>query len=200
MSAKEDCAFDDYLSKYFRYPEFFESVCPAGTSQLNRKLNSLVSMIHTGDTDQINKEWFLDLAEKIIYHAYGNYLALNGIRSIKLETRKELLRRLYIGKEFMDENFLSISGIGEVALASNLSEFHFFRSFKQAFGTTTYQYILSKKLELAKSMMTDAQVSITEVAAICNFPDLFTFSKAFKRHFGVSPSQFQRNNVVTSPR
>jgi AraC family transcriptional regulator len=90
---------------------------------------------------------------------------------------------------------LNISGIGEVALASNLSEFHFFRSFKQAFGITTYQYILSKKLELAKSMMTNRNVSITEIASICNFLDLFTFSKAFKRHFGISPSQFQRDSI-----
>jgi len=195
MSAKEDFEFDNYLSKYFRHPEFFESVCPVGTSQLNRKLNTLVSMIHNGDTEQIDKGWFLDLAEKIIYHAYGNYLALNGIQSIKLETRKELLRRLYIGKQYMDENFLTISGIGEVALASNLSEFHFFRSFKQAFGTTTYQYILNKKLELARSMLTNHEIPITEIAATCNFPDLFTFSKAFKRHFGTSPSQFQKSGI-----
>jgi AraC-like DNA-binding protein len=195
ISAKEDYEFDNYLSKYFSYPEFFESVCPTGTSQLNRNLQALVALIHNGDTDQINKEWFLELAEKIIYHAYGNYLALNGIQSVKLGTRKELLRRLYIGKQYMDENFLNISGVGEVALISNLSEFHFFRSFKQAFGTTTYQYILNKKLELAKTLLSRREIAITEVASICNFPDLFTFSKAFKRHFGISPSQFQRDII-----
>jgi AraC family transcriptional regulator len=195
MSATEDFEFDNYLSKYFNYPEFFETVCPVGTSQFSQKLDALVEMIYKRQTDRIDKEWFLDLAEKIIYHAYGNYLALNGIQSIKLETRKELLRRLYIGKQYMDENFLNISGIGEVALASNLSEFHFFRSFKQAFGITTYQYILSKKLELAKTMMTNRNASITEIASICNFPDLFTFSKAFKRHFGICPSQFQRHSI-----
>ncbi|HEV8282706.1 MAG TPA: AraC family transcriptional regulator [Chitinophagaceae bacterium] len=192
MSAKEDWAFDNYLSKYFTYPEFFESVCPVDNSQFNRKLNALVAMIHHGDTNQINKEWFLDLAEKIVYHAYGNYLALNGIQSVKLETRKELLQRLYRGKQYIDENFLNIQEIGEVAAVSNLSEFHFFRSFKQAFGTTTYQYILNKKLELAKSMLQNRGNSITEIASVCNFPDLFTFSKAFKRHFGVSPSQIQK--------
>lgn len=192
MSAKEDCDFDNYLCKYFSYPEFFESVCPVGCSPFNQKLDRLVSLIRAGETSEINKEWFLDLTEKIIYHAYGNYLALNGIQSIKLETRKELLRRLYIGKQYMDENFLNISGIAEVALVSNLSEFHFFRSFKQAFGTTTYQYILNKKLELAKSMVWKQQLSITEIASTCNFPDLFTFSKAFKRRFGISPSMFQK--------
>ena len=195
MSAKEDYEFDNYLAKYFRYPEFFESICPAGSSQFKKKLNSLVEMIHQRDTDAINKEWFLDLTEKIIYHSYGNYLALNGIQSVKLETRKELLRRVYIGKQFMDDNFLTINDISEVAVASNLSEFHFFRSFKQAFAITTYQYIQNKKLELARRMLHDKNTSITTIASICSFPDLFTFSKAFKRRFGISPSQFQKGSI-----
>ena len=193
MSAKEDHDFDNYLAKYFRYPEFFESVCPVGPSQFKNKLDSLVNMIHHHDTDRINKEWFLDLTEKIIYHSYGNYLALNGIQSVKLETRKELLRRVNIGKQFMDDNFLTINDVSQVAVASNLSEFHFFRSFRQAFGTTTYQYILNKKLELARTMLQERDASITAIASICNFPDLFTFSKAFKRRFGIAPSQFQKD-------
>jgi AraC-like DNA-binding protein len=195
ISAKEDHDFDNYLAKYFRYPEFFESVCPVRSSQFKKKLDSLVNMIHHHETDQINKEWFLDLTEKIIYHSYGNYLALNGIQSVKLETRKELLRRVNIGKQFMDDNFLNINDVGEVAVASNLSEFHFFRSFKQAFGITTYQYILDKKLELARAMLLGKESSITTIASICNFPDLFTFSKAFKRRFGIAPSQFQKDTI-----
>jgi AraC family transcriptional regulator len=195
MSATENYDFDNCLAKYFRNPEFFESVSPVNSSHLKNKLNSLVDMIHRQETDLINKEWFLDLTEKIIYHSYGNYLALNGIQSVKLETRKELLRRLQMGKQFMDDNFLDVQDVSEVAVASNLSEFHFFRSFKQAFGITTYQYILNKKLELARTLLQDKNVSVTTIASTCNFPDLFTFSKAFKRHFGISPSQFQKNII-----
>ena len=95
----------------------------------------------------------------------------------------------------MDDNFLTIDDVTEVALASNLSEFHFFRSFKQAFGITTYQYILNKKLELARTMLHDKNSSITAIASVCNFPDLFTFSKAFKRRFGIAPSQFQKASI-----
>ncbi len=195
MSAKEDLEFDNYLAKYFRYPEFFESACPVGSSSFGKKLDSLVAMIYNGDTGEINREWFLDLAEKIICHSYGNYLALNGIQSVKLETRKELLRRLYSGKQYIDENFLRINEISEVAVISNLSQFHFFRSFKQAFGTPIYQYILNKKLDFASSMMANADLSITEIASVCNFSDIFTFSKAFKRRFGISPSQFQNTHI-----
>jgi len=151
-----------------------------------------VGHIREGDASQlINREWFLDLTEKIIYHEYGNYLALNGLNSIKAETKKELLRRLNQGKQFIDDNFLGINEINEVAVACNLSEFHFFRSFRQAYNITPYQYILNKRLDCALKLIQKGGMSITDISFQCNFPDLFTFSKAFKRRYGVSPSHMR---------
>ncbi len=197
MTDGKDHDFDNYLDRYFRYPEFFETVFPAGTTTaLSNKLNNLVDAIRRGDADrQVNREWFYDLVEKIIYHEYGNYLALNGIRSVKLETRKELLARLTKAKHFMDESFLSIEEVSEVAVYCNLSEFHFFRSFRQAFGSTPYQYILNKRLELSRELLQKRNMPVAQVALECNFPDIFTFSKAFKRHYGISPSQFGKQQL-----
>jgi AraC family transcriptional regulator len=194
MSSGSDHNFDNYLAKYFQHPEFFEAVCPVNSATAFRdKLNGLVAAISRGDAaEQVNKEWFHDLLEKIIYHEYGNYLALNGIRSLKLETKKELLSRLMKAREFMNENFLTIEEVSEVSAFCNLSEFHFFRSFRQAFGITPYQYLLNKRLELGKELLTKGNLSVTQIAFECNFPDIFTFSKAFKRRFGVSPSRLDK--------
>lgn len=189
LTAQNDHDFDNYLAGYFKAPEFFEAVCPVNSSQFSNKLNNLVAAIAKGEAHQhIDKEWFLDLVEKIIFHEYGNYLALNGLQSVKLETRKEILSRLKIAKQFMDEAFLHIEGISQVATHCNMSEFHFFRSFKQAFALSPYQYLLTKRLELAKELVTEGAMSMTDIASHCNFPDLFTFSKAFKRQFKVAPS------------
>jgi AraC-like DNA-binding protein len=190
LTAQNDHHFDNYLAGYFKTPEFFETVCPVGGSQFDKKLTDLAAAIQHGDVEYINKEWFLDLVEKIIFHEYGNYLALNGIRSVKLETRKEILRRLKMAKQYIDEEYLDIGDIGEVANICNMSEFHFYRSFRQAFHTTPYQYILTKRLELSKELLLAGNASVTEVAVRCNFPDVYTFSKAFKRHFNISPSGF----------
>ncbi|MGZ8516080.1 MAG: helix-turn-helix transcriptional regulator [Chitinophagaceae bacterium] len=191
LTAQNDHNFDNYLAGYFRSPYFFETVCPVGTAQFGRKLNDLVTAIANGDADHhVDKEWFLDLVEKIIFHEYGNYLALKGISSARLETRKEILHRLKIARQYMDDAFLEIREIHEVASVCNMSEFHFFRSFKQAFNSTPYQYLLNKRLQLAKELIRSGGMSVTDVAARCNFPDVFTFSKAFKRQFNISPSQF----------
>jgi AraC family transcriptional regulator len=189
LTAQNDHNFDNYMASYFKTPEFFEAVCPVSAARFGNKLNQLVAAIAGGQAqDEIDKEWFLDLVEKIIFHEYGNYLALNGIRSVKLETRKEILLRLKIAKQYMDDQFLNIEEINQIAAVCNMSEFHFYRSFKQAFGITPYQYLLSKRLIVAKDLVGRGELSVTGIAAYCNFPDVFTFSKAFKRRFGVAPS------------
>ncbi len=190
MSATCQHEFDNFLAGYFRYPDFYEELCPVGSVRFAGKLHRLVQLIKSGEAHtQINKEWFLALVEDILCHEYGNYLALSGLKSVKLATRKELLARLQQGKQYMNENFLCISDIGEVATVSHMSEFHFFRSFRQAFGITPYQYLLQRRLEHARNLLRENECSITGIAAHCNFPDIFTFSKAFKRHFGIPPSQ-----------
>jgi AraC-like DNA-binding protein len=189
LTAQNDHNFDNYLDAYFKVPEFFESVCPVNASQFGNKLNDLVAAIARRQAHQyINEEWFLDLVEKIIFHEYGNYLAMNGIRSVKLETRKEILTRLKIAKQYMDHAYLYIDEISQVATYCNMSEFHFFRSFRQAFDISPYQYLLTKRLGLAKELIVKGTMTITDIASHCNFPDVFTFSKALKRQFRVAPS------------
>jgi AraC-like DNA-binding protein len=190
LTAQADHDFDNYLAGYFKTPEFFEAVCPVKSAQFGNKLDELVNAISEGQAQEhINKEWFLDLVEKIIFHEYGNYLSLNGIRSVKVGTRKEILSRVRVGKQFMDERLLEVDEITQVAAACNMSEFHFFRSFKQAFGISPYQYLLGKRLELARELIVAGKMSVTDIATHCNFPDIYTFSKAFKRRFNIAPSR-----------
>lgn len=181
-------ALDAGVLDYFRYPEFYERISTVDSSALSRKLQSIVPLIASGRIEAVNKEWFLDLTEKIIYKEYGNYIALKNIHSLRASTRKEILRRLQLGKEYMDEHFQTIKEIRQVAEYSNMSEYHFFRSFKQAFGMTPFQYLTGKKMTLAKELVKDPEKKLADIALSCNFPDVFTFSKAFKRYYGVPPS------------
>ena len=59
----------------------------------------------------------------------------------------------------MDDSFLQVNEIAEAAAASNLSEFHFYRSFKEAFGITPYQYLLHCRLNFAKELIKKINLS-----------------------------------------
>ncbi len=102
---------------------------------------------------------------------------MNGTNEL---TKTERLRRLEVAKKFMNENYLTIREIKEVAEYCHLSIYHFYRSFKMVYGLTPYQYIIEKRMELAKKLLSDQSMTITAIAVECGFPVVFTFSKAFK--------------------
>lgn len=185
-SKNED--LDAYVYQYFRYPEFLESIHPVHGSLVGVKLKELKQLILSAGPLHVNSEWFLDLAERIIYQEYGNYLALKELKLSNTSTKKELLRRLKTAKEYIDINFLNIRGIKEVAIHCGLSEYHFFRRFKELYKKTPHQYITEQKMHLAKYLLKRSNQSISQVALACNYSDVFTFSKAFKKFYGIAPS------------
>lgn len=67
------------------------------------------------------------------------------------------------------------------------------RKLNQTTGFSTTSYILQVKLSKAKKMLHDSSVSLSEVADSCGFYDLSYFSRVFKKEFGITPSQYQKN-------
>ena len=59
-------------------------------------------------------------------------------------------------------------------------------------GYSTISYVLQVKLNKAKKMLSDTNISITEVSDACGFYDASYFSRVFKKEFGLSPSQYQK--------
>jgi AraC family transcriptional regulator len=185
-SKNED--IDGYLHNYFSYPDFLETIHSVYDTSVGNKLRQLNYRIQAGEEINVNKEWFLDLSERIIYQEYGNYLALQEMNTARTSTKKELLQRLRLAKEYIDINFLQIKEIREVADHCRMSEYHFFRRFKEVYKKTPYQYITEQKMHLAKYLLKGTMQSVSEIAASCHYPDVYSFSKAFKRFYGISPS------------
>jgi AraC-like DNA-binding protein len=180
--------FDTYLSGYFKSPEFYESLHSVYNTSIGEKLLELHELIRTEENIQVNKEWFLDLAERMIFQEYSNYLSLKEISCVRPSTKKEILQRLQRAKEYIDANFLQIAEIKEVAEHCSMSEYHFFRRFKEVYSKTPYQYITEHKMQLAKQLLLEKNHTVSDVAILCSFPDVFTFSKAFKKFYGIPPS------------
>lgn len=95
-----------------------------------------------------------------------------------------------IGKSYIDSNFKSHLSIEEIAKECGLSEYHFHRLFKSVYGNSPYQYILNKRLNLALEKLKKGNDTLTDIAYEIGFADIYSFSKAFKKNYGVPPSAF----------
>jgi AraC family transcriptional regulator len=71
-----------------------------------------------------------------------------------------------------------------------MSEKYFIRYFKQALGVTPGQYMIQLRMNRARDLVYTQRYSMQQVASLLGYPDAYSFSKAFKKHYKVPPSKF----------
>jgi transcriptional regulator GlxA family with amidase domain len=99
----------------------------------------------------------------------------------------ELLRRLLRAKDRMDAASHEPWPIRRLARVSCVSEAHFARSFKQAFGLPPHRYLLTRRLERATALLRDTDLPITQIALQTGWESLGTFGRTFRNVTGQSP-------------
>ena len=98
-----------------------------------------------------------------------------------------LLRRLLRAKDRMDAASHEDWPVGRLANVSHVSEAHFARSFKEAFGLPPHRYLLTRRIERAKALLRDTELTITEIAFQTGWGSLGTFGRTFRDITGESP-------------
>ncbi|MCE9657468.1 MAG: helix-turn-helix transcriptional regulator [Burkholderiales bacterium] len=100
----------------------------------------------------------------------------------------ELLRRLLRARDRMDAASHEDWPVRRLARVGAVSEAHFARSFKQAFGVPPHRYLLTRRIERAMALLRDTELSITEIAFATGWASLGTFGRIFRDIAGASPS------------
>lgn len=103
----------------------------------------------------------------------------------------ELLRRLLRAKDRMDAASNEAWPVQRLARVSHVSEAHFARSFKQAFGLPPHRYLLTRRMERAKALLRDTELPVLEIALQTGWNSLGTFGRVFRDVNGKSPSAWR---------
>jgi transcriptional regulator GlxA family with amidase domain len=98
-----------------------------------------------------------------------------------------LLRRLLRAKDRMDAASNERWPVSRLARVSGVSEAHFARSFRQAFGVPPHRYLLTRRIERATALLRDTDLAITEIAFQTGWESLGTFGRTFRDVTGASP-------------
>jgi transcriptional regulator GlxA family with amidase domain len=102
-----------------------------------------------------------------------------------------LLRRLLRAKDRIDAGSNEEWPIARLASVSGVSQAHFARSFKEAFGVPPHRYLLTRRIERAKALLRDTNLSVTDIAMQTGWTSLGTFGRVFRDITGFSPSDLR---------
>lgn len=110
----------------------------------------------------------------------------------------ELLRRLLRAKDRMDASSQERWSVRRLARLSGVSQAHFARSFKQAFGVPPHRYLLTRRIERATALLRDTELSITEIAFRTGWESLGTFGRTVRDVTGESPGEIRARLWATA--
>lgn len=183
---------DPAAADFFCSAAFLENCYATSDSALSNSLRQIaLDAEHqhlSGET--LSHEFFYSLTTQLLADQLPLYRQWQKLPYRKHQIKKEVWRKLHGVKEYMDAHFMENPSASILASMACMSEFHFYRLFKKAFGISPHQYIIQKKLEQAQQLLKDPASSISSIALETGFADVFSFSKSFRRHFGCPPSAF----------
>ncbi|HUR16535.1 MAG TPA: helix-turn-helix transcriptional regulator [Candidatus Limnocylindrales bacterium] len=113
---------------------------------------------------------------------------------------EDLNRRLLRARDAMDRAYAEPLNVRAVAAVAHISEAHFSRSFRAAFGETPHRYLQRRRVERAMFLLRETDRSVTEICFDVGFTSLGTFSRTFSEITGASPTTYRlKNSPIDAP-
>lgn len=137
-----------------------------------------------------------------IFNEMKNCAHMSGGRSAFLSARLWELFSLLLEKDRKQKDYVEDAldcihseymndiTVEQIARRLNLERTYFSAVFKKRMGVSPKQYLINYRMSIAASLMTDNNTSVSIAACSVGYPDIFSFSKMFKRHFGISPGEY----------
>lgn len=94
-------------------------------------------------------------------------------------------------KQYLQVNYASEINFTQVASDYNFSAAYLTKIFKEHTGTSPVKYLIEYRIKMAKHLLLDTNLTIKEIAEKTGFIDQFYFSKCFKNHCGITPSEYK---------
>lgn len=154
-------------------------------------LNNLKTANHTGFCERLFLE--AKVLELLMFQSsqFEQISEYTELRQLKTE---EMNRMLSV-KEILINNIDNPFSLRDLAHMVGTNEFNLKRNFKIAFGTTVYGYLNQYKMEMAKNMLLEKDITIAEISTKMGYTYPTHFSSAFKKYFGYLPNKLKSGKL-----
>jgi AraC family transcriptional regulator len=114
--------------------------------------------------------------------------------SRKPATRRELMRRINLGLDFMQSRYRDAVLLKDIAAAAHLSPFHFLRVFKSVYRISPAEYVSGKRSAAAMRLLQNSDWTMDEIAEHVGFGSRTSMYRHLRARFGVEPRKLRSSN------
>lgn len=166
---------------------------PARDAMLAQLGHALVEMHEQGSGNATMSELLDGFVERLRHLRESADTVLDPCRRTALPGWR--LQRV---ERHIDEHLAGRITLNDMAGAAGLSPMHFAAQFRISTGHSPHQYLLHKRMEAAKRLMTEPNRSLLDIALDVGFQTQSHFTSVFKRLTGKTPGQW-RNDAADEP-
>ena len=199
LSLSENCVFflnqcEDYAVRLTETPSeaysvHFTTFGPIETPSFCHKAANSAEVLRL--VEQIDRLWQRDhRGDAATLSAF--YRLCDLIDGIRRRPYAQSDARIGAARDYMDLHFKEADCLDAAAMLCGVTRRRFGDLFRAAYGATPGRYLTSKKLALARELLSVGELSIAEVAALSGFADPYYFSRAFAAEAGLSPSRYRK--------
>jgi AraC-like DNA-binding protein len=100
-------------------------------------------------------------------------------------------RHLLRAKDLIEARYRDPLDVSTLAQAARLSPAHFSREFRRVFGETPHQYLLTRRMERAASLLRSTDRSVADICFTVGLSSVGSFTTSFRRTFGMTPTAYR---------
>ena len=183
----------DLLECFFETEKNQNCLLRLPLKQLETVKQQLLMISNEGKSGEFGRDIYTNVLIVQLLIILNRYLMNRDLVSIKHDIQYD--QTIVAIMEHINHFIQFEISIDELAKKFFMSKYHLMRKFKQLTGYSIHQYILQKRLLLAKKLILN-EVSMTEISSQSGFSDYTSFFRAFKKEFGVSPKNFVKQKSI----
>lgn len=158
------------------------------TMSMRHLMNTLVK--HEASTNEDFDTFLFNILSQFQMLNEATADHLNRLKVIKKTTQQELYSRLFLAREYMNDNLSNPLRLDQIAAEIGMNKFHFLSNFQKLFRTTPHQYLIRLKLERARDMLLTQQHTVSQTCFALGFESIGSFSNLFMKRYMKRPSAF----------
>lgn len=133
---------------------------------------------------------------QILIEGYRSFVKRDAVRSDDTININAVGHTVYAIICYIDDHLFSMNNLMEMAQELGYSYNYLSHLFRRKTGMTIQTYVSRKKIEQSTKLLLDERYSITEIATMLNYDCIQSFSKAFRRAMGESPTEYRTKHSV----